>query len=102
MSGKHLTAEEEYFAKEELSKIKKLAIEQKAKLEIEEHEKLKQLHFMHCPKCGFNLKPVEFRGVTIDKCFHCEGVFLDNGELEKLAGHESGFIPSVLSLFKAK
>jgi len=100
MSTKHLTPEEEYFAREELAKIKKIAEEKREALAKEEQEKLKTLHWMHCPKCGHELQEVLFRGVTIDKCFHCEGVFLDSGELEKLGGHESGFMPAVMSLFK--
>ncbi|MBI4366393.1 MAG: zf-TFIIB domain-containing protein [Deltaproteobacteria bacterium] len=56
---------------------------------------------MHCPKCGLELQTIPFKGVQIDQCFHCGGVFLDNGELEKLAGTESHFWDSVLSLFKA-
>ena len=100
MSTKHLTPEEEYFAQENLAKMKKLALEKHAKLAAEEKERLKKLHWMHCAKCGSDLQEVLFRGVTIDKCFQCGGVFLDDGELEKLSGGESGFVSSVLSLFK--
>lgn len=99
---KHLTPEEEYFAREDLAKIQKLAEEKRDQMEQAEQEKLKQLHWMHCAKCGHELHPVEFRGMTIDKCFHCGGVFLDKGELEKLAGQESGVMHAVLSLFKTK
>ncbi len=97
---KHLTPEEEYFAREELAQIKKLATEKRNRLAAEEKEQLKKLHWMHCAKCGSEMDEVLFRGLTIDKCFHCGGVYLDNGELEKLAGKESGVIPSILSLFK--
>ncbi|MFO1520266.1 MAG: zf-TFIIB domain-containing protein [bacterium] len=99
-STKHLTPEEEYFARETLAKIKKMAAEKRARLAAQEKEKLKKLHWMHCAKCGSELHEVLFRGINIDKCFECGGVFLDYGELEKLAGHESGLIASILSLFK--
>lgn len=99
---KHLSPEEEYFAREDLAKIQKLAEEKREKMALEEKEKLKALHWMHCAKCGHDLHAVAFRGVTIDKCFNCGGVFLDNGELEKLAGNESGVMNAVLSLFKTK
>ncbi len=102
MDHKHLNPEEEYFAREELSKIKKLAEESRTKLAQGELEQLKKIHWMRCAKCGHELHPVQFRGLTIDKCFHCGGVFLDQGELEKLAGHESGIMHAVLSLFKTK
>lgn len=98
--AKHLTPEEEYFAQENLAKIKKMATEKHDRLAEEEKEKLKKLHWMRCAKCGSELHEILFRGLTIDKCFNCGGVFLDNGELEKLAGKESGVIPSILSLFK--
>jgi hypothetical protein len=65
-----------------------------------EREKLKQTHWMHCPKCGSDLTTVKFRGLEIDKCYTCNGTWLDEGELEKLAGKEAGFLSSVVGLFK--
>lgn len=100
MTLKPTTAEDEYFAREEAEKKKRLAQQKQAELEIQEKERLKQLHWMHCPKCGMELHPILFKGVTIDKCFGCNGVFLDDGELEKVAGGESGFMKGMLSLFK--
>jgi hypothetical protein len=93
--------EEEYFARVEAEKKKKLAEEKTKKLTQEEFEKLKALHWMHCPKCGMELHPIPYKGVTLDKCFHCHGVYLDDGELEKIAGSESGFLKGVFSLFKS-
>jgi len=92
--------EEEYFARVEAEKKKKLAEDFKKKLSHEQQKKLKDLHWMHCPKCGMELHAIPFKGIVIDKCFHCRGVFLDGGELEKVAGEEGGFLHSVLSLFK--
>lgn len=93
-------AEEEYFAKQEIDKKKKLANEIKNRLQAEECEKLKLLHHMHCPKCGFDLHSVTFQGFVIEKCFGCGAVILDQNEFEKLAGTESGFISSIVGLFK--
>lgn len=92
--------EEEYFARIEAEKKKKLAEQKKTQLSTEEREREKALHWMHCPKCGMELHPIPFRAVTIDKCFHCHGVFLDDGELEKIVGKESGFLKGLMSLFK--
>lgn len=92
--------EEEYFAKVEMDKKKALAEKLKADMETEELEKLRQLHWKHCANCGFEMFPVVFKGVTIDKCPHCGAIFLDPGELEELAGQEGGFISAVLSIFK--
>lgn len=92
--------EEEYFAKEDAARRHVLAVEHKAKLQAEEVEALKKAHWMHCPKCGFTLEPIQFKGVTIDKCFHCNGTWLDAGELETLAGKESDFLNRVVAVFK--
>lgn len=44
-----------------------------------------------CPTCatGTTLVAVERRGVTIDACPRCRGVWLDRGELDKLIELES-------------
>lgn len=94
--------EEEYFARLEAEKKKKLQEELKIKKELEEKEKLKQLHWMRCPKCGMELKEIIFKGIHIDRCTSCNGVWLDNGELEQLAGAESSFISEVLRFFTSK
>jgi hypothetical protein len=92
--------EEEYFARVEAEKKKLLAEEYARTLNQQEQKRLKELHWMRCPKCGLELHAVPFKGITIDKCFSCHGLFLDDGELEKIAGKEEGFLTSVLSLFK--
>lgn len=92
--------EEEYFAKEEAEKLKRLAIERSKTLAEKEKEELKKAHWMHCPKCGFELKSIVFKGHTLDKCFHCQGVFLDGPEFDALAGSEGGIIQAIGSLFK--
>ncbi|MCB1152677.1 MAG: zf-TFIIB domain-containing protein [Deltaproteobacteria bacterium] len=48
----------------------------------------REAHYMHCPKCGTRMKTIKFEGVAIDKCPHCEGIYLDKGELEQLR-HEN-------------
>lgn len=39
---------------------------------------------MQCPVCGERLREIEKRGVMIDICASCKGVWLDRGELEKI------------------
>jgi hypothetical protein len=46
--------------------------------------KLKQLHWMKCPKCGHDMKTERLEGIEIDRCTFCEGFFLDQGEIEEL------------------
>jgi hypothetical protein len=95
--------EEEYFAKEEAEKSKRLKEKIKHETEEEERERIKTICYMRCPKCGGNLYEVTFRGISIDRCGTCGGVWLDNGELEKLAGAGDGsFISEVLGFFSGK
>ena len=49
-----------------------------------ERARLRELHWMKCPKCGHDLKPETLDGIEIDRCSHCEGFFVDAGELEQL------------------
>lgn len=81
-------SEDEYFAREEAAKLQRQALEQARTLAVEERAERKRLHFMKCPKCGFDLKEVPYRDITMDKCFECGGIFLDDQELEQLIGHE--------------
>jgi len=39
---------------------------------------------MKCPKCKDSMVVLELNDVEIDKCFSCNGVWLDEGELELL------------------
>lgn len=41
-----------------------------------------------CPKCKSTMRSYERSGVTVDQCSNCQGIFLDRGELERLAQAE--------------
>src|SRR5205085_9347010 len=99
--SKPTTTEEEYFARENAERMRKLAAEQKQSLGQAERDKLKQLHQMRCPKCGMELKEIDVRGVQVDRCFSCTGTWLDAGELEKLGvGQKEGSVlASILRVF---
>jgi len=92
--------EAEYFARVEVEKRRRLAKEIQEKQTEEERKKLKELHYMHCSKCGNELNTLVFKGVMIDKCYHCGVVVLDDGELDKLVGEEESLISSVIGIFK--
>ena len=47
------------------------------------------------------LTEIAYRGVLVDKCFSCNGLWLDDGEMEKLAG-EDGYWGKVLGFFGRK
>ena len=73
--------EAEYIWALELQRrMAKLEKEQQAESEAEKH-RLKEAHWMHCPKCGQKLSPEKCGSVEIDVCPSCKGVWLDMGEL---------------------
>jgi Zn-finger nucleic acid-binding protein len=39
---------------------------------------------MNCPSCGAAMVRTDRRGVEIDTCSDCRGVWLDRGELDKI------------------
>ena len=93
-------AEDEYFAKQEIERRRKWAQEQSAKMAGEEKERVKQLHYMKCPKCGMDLKEIEFQGVKVDQCANCGGVFFDAGEIDQIANKSEGVTGKLFSLFR--
>jgi Zn-finger nucleic acid-binding protein len=44
---------------------------------------------MTCPKCGEPLKARSFQKIEIDQCTGCNGIWLDAGEMEQVAGKEN-------------
>ena len=55
-----------------------------------------------CPKCEkTKLHQVKKRGVEIDVCSHCGGMFFDEGELEQmLEGKQETFFTTILVLIR--
>ncbi|MBI2838050.1 MAG: zf-TFIIB domain-containing protein [Acidobacteria bacterium] len=83
--------ENEWFKKHEILLIstakrerEKRLQQEKAKSEAQEAARLRELHWMHCPKCGHKLEEIGEQGIKIDRCNHCHGVYLDAGELEEI------------------
>ena len=92
--------EAEYFAREEFKRLKKMEDEKQLKMESEEKKRLKELHYMRCPKCGMNLVEIDYKGVAVDKCSSCDGVWLDAGELETISQMEKGKLDKWFTVFK--
>lgn len=46
---------------------------------------------MTCPKCHGPMRQYERSGVIVDQCQECRGIFLDRGELERLADAENAY-----------
>lgn len=91
--------EEEYFARIEMERRRKAEEDRVKALAAAERKRLQEIHHMHCPKCGMDLTEVEYKGVRIDKCFQCEGIWLDAGELETLSKLEHMTLNKAFKLF---
>ena len=93
-------AEDEYFARQELERRKKWAAEQAAKMANEEKERIRQAHWMKCPKCGMDLQEIALHNVKVDQCANCGGIFLDAGEIDQIGKHDEGVVSRVFSMFR--
>lgn len=100
MSWKPSEKEEEYFARMEFERKKKLEEEKHKKLAETEKQTLKELHFMRCPKCGMELIEIDYKGIKVDKCSECEGVWLDAGELEAVSKLEKSGLEKLFNVFR--
>jgi hypothetical protein len=92
--------EEEYFARMDFERKKKLEEEKHMKLKGQEKKRLKELHYMRCPKCGMELIEIDYKGIKVDKCSACEGVWLDAGELEPVSKLGKTGLDKLFSVFK--
>ena len=92
--------EDAYFIRQDFERRKKKEEEKLEQLNAEEKAKLKEQHFMHCPKCGHNLIEIDYKGIAVDKCSHCDGVWLDAGELEQISHLEKGLMDKWFQAFK--
>jgi uncharacterized protein len=92
-------SEQEQKLREDLARRREAVQIRQSQFSSNEREEQRRLHWMRCPKCGSELAEVQFRAVKVDKCFSCNGVFLDDGELEQLTG-KPGWFDSMLRFFK--
>jgi len=77
--------------------------ERRAKESVAERQRLKDQHYMKCPKCGHDLKAEKLEGTEVDRCTFCEGFFVDAGELEQLflarqQSQRQGFLRGLLRI----
>ncbi len=70
----------------EAARVARLARQQEREAgeKAEERKRLRDLHYMKCPKCGHDMKAEDVVGVEVDRCTFCEGLYLDAGELEQV------------------
>jgi hypothetical protein len=100
MAMKPSEKEEEYFARLEFERKKKMEEEKRGQLLAEEKKKLQELHYMKCPKCGMELIEIDYKSIKIDKCSVCEGIWLDAGEMETVSRLEKTGLDKLFSVFK--
>jgi Zn-finger nucleic acid-binding protein len=95
------SGEDEFFAKEDALKKRKLALQLAKELASDERKRLRDLHFMHCPKCGMKMEQVRFRNLDVEVCFSCNGIFLDKGEIDIIAApQQKGIMAAILNWFR--
>ena len=99
MSPKKNENEEEYFIRLEFERAKKVEEDLKQKMLEDEKSSLKELHYMRCPKCGMQLVEIDYKGIKIDKCTECSGVWLDEGELEAVVKLDKSVVTRFFSGF---
>jgi uncharacterized paraquat-inducible protein A len=78
--------EEEYFVQQEAE----LQRQRRQKAAREAEQERRRSHYMKCPKCGADLKVELLRGIEVDRCEECSGVWFDAGELEAITKADGG------------
>ena len=99
-SVKPSLAEEEFFARQEFERLKKIHEARSSQIKSEEKKRRQEMCFMHCPKCGSDLLEVTLQNIKIDKCPECNGIWFDQGELDLLLKGESGLLGKIAAIFK--
>ncbi len=93
-----ISDEAELLAREEFERHRRQAESRGGGMERERRDALRDLHFMRCPTCGDQLHEIKCRGVLVDKCYSCKGIWLASAELEKLTEGED-VVSRVLGYF---
>ena|SRR5216117_3440215 len=99
MQVKPTQQEEEYFARLEFERQRKFLKEREPQKAEAERQRILDVARGRCPKCAGELVPVPYRGVELDKCSRCQGVWLDFGELDQVVTEDTGFFGSVRRIF---
>ena len=76
--------EDQYFAERDRELLERLRRSKSGEAEAT----LKEAALMRCPKCGTHLQQHTLHEVVVEECPSCHGMWLDQGELEKVASRE--------------
>jgi len=97
---KTIEQEEEYLALQVLEN-KRMAEEKRLKKRDEKRKRqAKALHWMKCPKCGMDLFEIDCKYTTVDKCSHCDGIWLDAGEMAAVAKMDKSGLEKLFNAFQ--
>ena len=99
MPRKPTEQEDEYFATLEFERQRKVLDEREAQTAEEEQRRILSVVRGRCPKCCAELIAVPYRGIELDKCSRCQGVWLDFGELDQVVTEDTGLFGSVRRIF---
>ena len=98
---KPTTTEDEYFVREDAEKKRRIALDLKRTLAAAEQRRLKELHWMHCPKCGMEMHEMRMGDLEVEACFSCGGVFLEKEDIDVIAHpKQKGIMAAILNWFK--
>jgi hypothetical protein len=84
MKKKGMSKEEEHFYNLNKQLIESKRKELDAKRAEQKKGELKAQHWLRCPKCGHQMEEIKHRGIMVDRCTDCSGMYFDKGELELL------------------
>lgn len=97
-------AEDEYFKEQEAETRRYEDWEedrQKALAVQGEREREAALKVRRCPECRIALAPQQLRGLQIERCNACNGVWLEESKLERLLEPEPGLVQRLLRAMRA-
>jgi hypothetical protein len=100
MPGKPTEQEDEYFARLEFERQRKVLDERESRAAEDEQRRILSVVRGRCPKCGAALIAVSYRGIELDTCSRCQGVWLDFGELDQVVTEDAGLFGSVRRIFR--
>ena len=93
--------EDEYFARQEFERRKREMADRDQRVAAQEREQILKLARGRCPKCAAGLVTMTFRGVELDKCSACGGLWFDTGELDRVLEEAGGggFLGGIKRIF---
>ena len=97
------TAEDEYFARENAERLRKLHYDEQKRLRQSEKDALRRLHAGRCSNCGALMVPETAATLRFQHCPACGGAFLDKAAWDYLHAHAEPHtvMGAVLNWFKA-